>query len=293
MLEVKGLSKSYGKQRALDACSFKVQKHEIIGVCGENGSGKTTLFRCLMGLCAKDAGEIRLAGKKIGEERRVDFGYLPEHRSLYTDLSVEDTLQHYARLRNMDQQRIDQRIRELIQGLDFKLPLNSKIAKLSKGNQQKVQFMAALIHDPQVVILDEPFTGLDYVNLERIQDFLLKLASQGKYILLSSHQYDELDAICNSLLILSEGKTVGYGNLDRMKNETGACTVKVNGQVPVLQHLREDEEMEMMGNAIIIKTHTPQRAKRLLNQLTREEAISDLSMERIKVKELIRLRCKK
>lgn len=293
MLEVKGISKSYGKQKALCKCSFTVQKHEILGVCGENGSGKTTLFRCLMGLSAKDEGEIRLHGKKINEGVRTDFGYLPEQRSLYIDLSVEDTLVHYGRLRNMDKDHIDQRIKELTQALEFKLPLSSKIGKLSKGNQQKVQFMTALIHDPQVVILDEPFTGLDYVNLERTQEFLLKLAEQGKCILLSSHQYDELDAICNSLLILNEGKTMGFGNLDRMKNEEGKCTVKVNAQVPVLQLLRDDEAMEMVGNAIIIKTQTPQRAKRLLNLLTREEAISDLSMSRIKVKELIRLRCKK
>lgn len=293
MLEVKGISKSYGKQKALVACSFKVQKHEILGVCGENGSGKTTLFRCLMGLSAKDEGEIRLSGKKIGEGVRTDFGYLPEQRSIYTDLSVEDTLTHYGRLRNMERSAIDQRIRELIQALDFKLPLSCKIGKLSKGNQQKVQFMAALIHDPQVVILDEPFTGLDYVNLEKTQEFLLKLAAQGKCILLSSHQYDELDAICNSLLILREGKTMEYGNLDRMKNDEGKCMVKVNAQVPVLQLLRDDESMEMIGNAVVIKTKTPQRAKRLMNLLARDESVSDLSMERIKVKELIRLRCYK
>jgi ABC-2 type transport system ATP-binding protein len=292
-MEVKGLSKSYGKQRALVACSFTVQKHEILGVCGENGSGKTTLFRCLMGLCAQDKGEIRLAGRKIGEGIRTDFGYLPEQRSLYTDLCVEDTLIHYGRLRNMERDEIDRRISDLIVSLDFKLPLNTKIGKLSKGNQQKVQFMAALIHDPQVVILDEPFTGLDYVNLEKTQEFLIKLAAQGKYVLISSHQYDELDAICNSLLILKEGKTMGYGNLDRMKNEEGKCTVKVNAQVSVMQHLRDDEAMEMIGNTIIVKTETPQRAKRLLNLLTREPSISDLSMERIKVKELIRLRCDK
>lgn len=293
MLEVKGICKSYGKQKALIACSFKVQKHEILGVCGENGSGKTTLFRCLMGLSARDEGEIRLQGKKIKEGVRTDFGYLPEQRSIYTDLTVEDTLIHYGRLRNMDRDHIGHRISELIQALDFKLPLTSKIGKLSKGNQQKVQFMAALIHDPQVVILDEPFTGLDYVNLEKTQNFLLKLAAQGKCIILSSHQYDELDAICNSLLILSEGKTMGYGNLDRMKNDEGKCIVKVNAQVSVLQLLHDDETLEMVGNAVIIKTQTPQRAKRLVNLLTRDEAVSDLSMERIKVKELIRLRCGK
>jgi ABC-2 type transport system ATP-binding protein len=153
--------------------------------------------------------------------------------------------------------------------------------------------MAALIHDPQVVILDEPFTGLDYVNLEKTQDFLLKLAAQGKCILLSSHQYDELDAICNSLLILHEGKTMAYGNLDRMKNDEGKCTIKVNAQVSVLQLLRDDEAMEMTGNAVVIKTQTPQRAKRLMNLLSRDDFVSDLSMERIKVKELIRLRCLK
>ena len=293
MFEVKGISKCYGKQKALVACSFKVQKHEILGICGENGSGKTTLFRCLMGLSAKDEGEIRLSGKKIGDGVRTDFGYLPEQRSIYTDLSVEDTLTHYGRLRNMERSAIDQRIRELIQVLDFRLPLTCKVGKLSKGNQQKVQFMAALIHDPQVVILDEPFTGLDYVNLEKTQEFLLKLAAQGKCILLSSHQYDELDAICNSLLILREGKTMEYGNLDRMKNDEGKYTVKVNAQVPVLQFLKDDEAMEMIGNTVVIKTQTPQRAKRLLNLLARDESVSDLSMERIKVKELIRLRCYK
>jgi ABC-2 type transport system ATP-binding protein len=117
------------------------------------------------------------------------------------------------------------------------------------------------------------------------------LARKGKCILISSHQYDELDAICNSLLILKEGKTMDYGNLDRMKNEVGRCTVKVNSHVPVLQHLKEDETVEIVGNATIIQTQTPQRAKKLMNLLAKDEAIRDLAMERIKVKELIRLRC--
>lgn len=293
MIEVKGLSKQFGKQRALINCSLKVQKHEILGICGENGSGKTTLFRCLMGLSAPDEGEIRWMGKKMNEGVRIDFGYLPEQRSLYIDLSIEDTLTHFGRLRKMDHDHIALRIKELVEELEFKLPLHTKVGKLSKGNQQKVQFMAALIHDPEVVILDEPFTGLDYVNLEKTQEFLLKLAAQGKCILLSSHQYDELDAICTSLLILHAGKTVEYGNLDRMKNEEARFTIKVNAHVPVLQHLKDDESLEMLGNAVIIKTHSALRAKKLLNTLSREATVSDLSMERIKVKELIRLRCQK
>lgn len=291
MLEVKGMSKAYGKHNALCDCGFTVQKHEILGVCGENGSGKTTLFRCLMGLITKDEGEIRVGGKKIDEGVRSSFGYLPEQRSLYTDLSIEDTLVHYGRLRNMERDAIDRRIRDLYASFDFTIALKTKVGSLSKGNQQKVQFMACLIHDPEIVILDEPFTGLDYVNLEKTQSFLMELAKKGKCILLSSHQYDELDAICNSLLILKEGKTMDYGNLDRMKNEVGKCTVKVNSQVPVLQHLKEDETVEIVGNSSIIQTQTPQRAKKLMNLLAKDEAIRDLAMERIKVKELIRLRC--
>lgn len=293
MIEVQGISKQFRKQRALIDCTFNVQKHEILGICGENGSGKTTLFRCLMGLSAPDEGEVRWKGIKINEGIRTDFGYLPEQRSLYTDLSIEDTLIHYGKLRKMDRDQIALRIRALVTEIEFKLPLHTKVGKLSKGNQQKVQFMAALIHDPEVVILDEPFTGLDYVNLGKTQEFLLKLATQGKCILLSSHQYDELDAICTSLLILHAGKTVEYGNLDRMKNEEARFTIKVNANVPVFQHLRDDESLEMLGNSVIIKTQSISRAKKLLNTLSRESTVSDLSMERIKVKELIRLRCNK
>ena len=124
MLEVKGMSKQFKKHRALVSCSFKVQKHEILGICGENGSGKTTLFRCLMGLSASDEGEVRWMGKKIGGEVRTDFGYLPEQRSLYIDLTIEDTLTHYGRLRNMDHERIALRIKELVDELEFKLPLH-------------------------------------------------------------------------------------------------------------------------------------------------------------------------
>jgi len=291
MLDVKGITKRYGKHTALNDCGFTVRKHEVLGVCGENGSGKTTLFRCLMGLCAMDEGEIRFEGQLIPEGVRHNFGYLPEQRSLYTDLSIEDTLIHYGRLRKMGYDQIDRRIRELYTNFDFKIPGHTKLNALSKGNQQKVQFMAALIHDPDVVILDEPFTGLDYMNLKKTQDFLLELARQGKCILISSHQYEELDAICTSLLILRKGITKGFGNLDRMKTDEGSCTIRVNASVNVIPHIREDEPTTVIGNAIHIQTKTPQRAKRLLNLLSREEETRDLSMERIKVKELIKARC--
>lgn len=293
MLAVKGITKHYGKHTALDNCGFEVRRHEIIGICGENGSGKTTLFRCLMGLCAMDEGEIRFEGQHIPEGVRPQFGYLPEQRSLYTDLSIEDTLIHYGRLRKMGYDQIDRRIRDLYTIFDFSIPGHTKLHALSKGNQQKVQFMAALIHDPDVVILDEPFTGLDYMNLAKTQGFLLELARQGKCILISSHQYEELDAICTSLLILRKGKTMGFGNLDRMKTDEGSCTIRVNASVNVIPYLKDEESVSIIGNSIHIQTKTPQRAKRLLNLLSREDEIRDLSMERIKVKELIKARCGK
>lgn len=220
-LELNQVSKQFGKFTAVDHVSMSIPEKEMFGFLGANGAGKTTTFRMILGLIDPSGGRISWDGGPINYSTSHLIGYLPEERGLYPKLTVRDQIVYLARLRGMEKAEA---LKELTSWLErFKVPeyINKKVEELSKGNQQKIQFIAAVIHKPKLLILDEPFSGLDPVNVELLKEAVLSLKAAGTTIVFSSHRMDHVEELCEHLCILHKGKTVVHGSLKEIKRAFG------------------------------------------------------------------------
>ena len=206
MLQVKEIVKYYGNNKAVDHLSFSVKDGEIFGLLGENGAGKTTTFRIIMGLLEATEGEVSLNGKKINYDVTDEIGFVTEERSLLTKMTVKDQIIFYGVLKGMEEEEILKEMRKWLQRFDISAYENRKIKELSKGNQQKIQFISAVIHHPKLLILDEPFSGLDPINVEMLKKAILDLQKEGCSIIFSSHQMEQIEDFCEKLIILVKGK---------------------------------------------------------------------------------------
>ncbi len=233
MLEVKNVSKSFDNLKAVDNLSFTVKEGEIFGLLGVNGAGKTTTFRMITNLLKPDSGEILLDGKKIDYDVTDKIGYLTEERSLLTKLTVKDQVEYYAALKGVDKKECDKRLDKLLKM--FKIPeyTNRYIRELSKGNQQKIQFISAIINNPKLLILDEPFTGLDPYNVELIIKILKDMTKKGTIIIFSSHRMEQVEKFCEKILILVKGKTLVYGKLKDIKDSYLKKRIHIKGNVDI------------------------------------------------------------
>ena len=211
-LVLKNVSKSYSGKKVVDSISLTLDKPCVYGLLGTNGAGKTTTIRMLLGIIKKDSGEITWNGKNV-ERKNVNFGYLPEERGVYQKTQIFEQLMYFAELKGMDKKEAEKEIKEWAIRLKVEEYLNQTAEKLSKGNQQKIQFMTAIIHNPELVVLDEPFSGLDPVNTEIIKNIINDLVRDGKYVIMSAHQMTTIEEFCSDILILNKGKTVLQGNL--------------------------------------------------------------------------------
>ena len=212
MLAFNEVSKYYGKKKGIEEISFQIEEGTIMAVLGNNGSGKTTTFRILLGLLTPDNGTIEAV-----YEKRSDYGYLPEERSLLKELTVFDHVAYLARLKKMKNEEIEFSYQRWETKLRIKPYRQKRIRELSKGNQQKVQLLCSLIHDPKVIILDEPFTGLDQENILLFKRVIQQLKAERKIILLSSHQHEHIEDFCDKLLILKEGEMRYFGDVETLK----------------------------------------------------------------------------
>ena len=190
VLEVKELTKSFGKIKAVDHVSFTVPEGSVFGIIGRNGAGKTTTIRMMMNIYIPDSGEVILRGTKIGQEFKDKAGYLPEERGLYKKMKVWDTLLYFAELKGKTGREIERKANYYLKKFELFDRKNSKLEDLSKGNQQKIQFITTILHDPEFLILDEPFSGLDPINTDILKEIILDLKSQGKIIILCTHLMD-------------------------------------------------------------------------------------------------------
>lgn len=222
MLEVTNLVKTFGDLRAVDDVSFSIESGSIMGIIGQNGSGKTTIFRMILDfLTPEENGRVLWNGQEMGKELYNIVGYLPEERGLYEKLTVEQQIMYFARLRGMDAQDILDKIDFWMERFAVKGKRSDKVKTLSKGNQQKVQLISTLIHEPKLVILDEPFSGLDPVNSDLLMQGILDLKAKGSSIIFSSHNMNNVEELCDKLVMVHNGKRVLYGTVSQVRESFG------------------------------------------------------------------------
>ncbi|PLT31235.1 ABC transporter ATP-binding protein [Peribacillus deserti] len=228
VLEINNVSKHFGDFQAVKSLSFSIPEREMFGFLGGNGAGKTTTFRMILGLLKPTTGEILWDGRKIDYSTSPLIGYLPEERGLYPKLKVKDQIVYLARLRGMDKALA---LKELEYWLDrFKVPeyMNKKVEELSKGNQQKIQVIASIIHKPKLLILDEPFSGLDPVNVELLKNAITELKEKGTTIVFSSHRMEHVEELCENLCIMHKGSPVVFGALKEIKRSFGKKNLSIH-----------------------------------------------------------------
>ena len=213
MLKVENVTKYYGDFKAVDNLSFTVKEGEIFGLLGVNGAGKTTTFRMIMGLLEPTEGNITLDSQKISYDITDNIGFLTEERSLLTKLTVKEQAIFYGNLKNMKKEEILKRLDYLLDKYGISEYKDKKIKELSKGNQQKIQFILAILNEPKLLILDEPFSGLDPFNVELFKQEIIELSKKGSMIIFSSHRMEHVELFCKKLAIIMHGKTVLEGYL--------------------------------------------------------------------------------
>ena len=267
-LVLKNVSKTFVGKRAVDNISFELNKPGVFGLLGTNGAGKTTTIRMLLGIIKKDSGEITWNGKAV-DRKSVNFGYLPEERGVYPKTKIYNQLMYFAELKGMKKEEADEAIKNWAKKLKVEEYLDKPAEKLSKGNQQKIQFMTAVIHNPELLVLDEPFSGLDPVNTELLKNIIINLVKEGKYIIMSAHQMSTIEEFCSDILILNKGKTVIKGNLKEIKDTYPANRVQIETNENIETDIKKlGFEIENIKNySYTVKIFDEQKAYELLKEL--------------------------
>jgi ABC-2 type transport system ATP-binding protein len=237
-LTVNNVFKRFGQKTAVENLSFTFDKPGVFGLLGTNGAGKTTTIRMILGILEKDGGSIDWDGKPVAREW-VSFGYLPEERGIYPKVKVAEQLRYFANLRGMHGKDAYKAIDYWAKKLDVSEYMDMTAEQLSKGNQQKIQFITALLHDPELIILDEPFSGLDPVNTDLFKDVIQELVERGKYIVMSSHQMAAVEEYCTDILLLVDGATVLQGNLREIKRSYGRTNLYVGCEEDITPYIDE------------------------------------------------------
>jgi ABC-2 type transport system ATP-binding protein len=250
MLEVKKLRKEFKDVIAVDGISFTVEPGKIFGILGPNGAGKTTTLRMILDIIKPNAGEILFGGESLGSNVHNISGYLPEERGLYQKSKVIDVIAYFAGIKNTPRTEAIKRGEEWLKRLDIANYRDKKIMELSKGNQQKIQFICAVVHDPKLLILDEPFSGFDPINQQVIKDQIQWFVDSGKIIILSTHQMEVAEKLCRSIFLINKGREVISGELSTVKRKFGFQTVKLDfsGDAAFLQQMDEIETLDLYQN---------------------------------------------
>lgn len=253
-LEVKGLGKRFKQETIVDNLSFQVKKGEIMAILGPNGAGKSTTIRSILGIFYPDEGEVLYQGKRVQKVPPERIGYLPEERGLYKNMKVMDVLLYFADLRNYPMHNAKKRAKVLLKRFGLAGKEKAKMEELSKGMGQKVQFIASIIHEPEILILDEPFSGLDPVSQELFHREIKALATQGTAILLSSHQMNLVETLGDRLLLIHKGKEVVTGNIHDVKARFSnyKCTIRGENSCSQLKKIPMVERVEQDDNTSIL-----------------------------------------
>ena len=268
-LEFKGLTKAFNGTLAVDAFDMEVPERQVFGLLGPNGSGKTTTIRMAMGIYSRDSGEVRTLGADDPLEVRDRLGYLPEERGLYPKMKVIEQLAFLGTIRGLSRREANKRAASWLDRLGLSERGKSDTNKLSKGMQQKVQFAAAVIHDPELLVLDEPFTGLDPINTRLLKELILEQREKGTTVVLSTHRMDQVEQMCESICLIDKGKSVLAGELSEIKASYGTSTVELeyDGPSGSLDGLTGVREVRDSGRTASVMLEDESRSQDVLRQL--------------------------
>lgn len=268
MLTVQGVSKSFGTRRALTDVSFSIGDGRITGFVGANGAGKTTSMRIMLGVLSSDSGQVTIDGQQLVADDRRRFGYMPEERGLYPKMRLGEQLVYFGRLHGMSQKAATLSSTDLLERLELAPRVNEPVQNLSLGNQQRAQIAAALVHSPEVLILDEPFSGLDPMGVDTVLDVLRTAAKGGAPVLFSSHQLDVVERLCDDLVIISGGEIRASGPRDELREKYGhdAWELQVDGDVGWIREVPDVTVVEFDGSHAVFETPDAAAAQGVLRR---------------------------
>ena len=288
MLKVENVTKYYGDLCAVNDLSFEVADGEIFGLLGLNGAGKTTTFRMIMGLVDDYTGTILLDGKKIDYSVTDHIGFLTEERSLLTKMTVLEQITYYGVLKGMEEDSIEKKLDYWLDRFDIKDYKNKKIKELSKGNQQKIQFISAIIHEPKLLILDEPFSGLDPINVELFKQTILDLKNKGTSIIFSSHRMEHVEMFCEKLVVLVKGKSVINGYLKDIKEEYRKKNIIICGDIDTkkLKTVKGVIDITKNGDNYLVKIEDKKYVSDVFKAISKCNNITKFSVEDASLNEI-------
>ena len=270
LLDVQHISKSFQQNLALNDVSLSLEKNKIYGLLGPNGAGKTTLIRNITQIFFPDAGQIFFNGEKLSQHHQNQIGYMPEERGLYKKMKVGEQLMYFAQLRGFSKQQATNKINFWLQKLDIENWRNKTIEELSKGMQQKIQFVATVLHEPTLLILDEPFSGLDPINAELIKNEIFELHKKGTTIIFSTHRMENVEEICEDIFLINKGKIILAGNVQSIKQQFKQHLIKVDTLIPVSLSesvLSQTDITEQTHSHLIFKLRENQKPNDILKIL--------------------------
>jgi ABC-2 type transport system ATP-binding protein len=280
-LEVKNISKSYAKVQAVDNLSFEVRAGEIFGLLGPNGAGKTTSIRMILDIIKPDGGEISVLGGPMSEGTKARIGYLPEERGLYEDMTLLDTLVFLGQLKGLSRQKATVRAEEYLEEVELWDVRERKIKALSRGMNQKAQFVAATMHEPDLIIVDEPFSGLDPVNSRIIKKLIYRMQERGTAIIMSTHQMQRVEEMCERILLIDHGKQMLYGSLNDIRTQFAGNTVEVNleGEIDQIDGVENITQHNGSYRLLLKEAVSPER---ILEDLVKNPEVTVERFERVR-----------
>jgi ABC-2 type transport system ATP-binding protein len=259
-VEVLHIAKSFGSTLAVRDVTFEVTQGEIFGILGPNGAGKTTTIRVMLDIFKPDSGTVSVLGGPMNEEKKNLIGYMPEERGLYQDITLERCLVYLCTLKGLSAGEARHRLQDYLERFDLLEHKNKKVKELSKGMQQKAQIIAAILHHPELVIIDEPFTSLDPINMQLVKDLMRELREQGVTIIMSTHQMHQVEELSDRILLINEGSNVLYGSVDAIRRQYAghAVMVRTEAEIPSLPAIQTMVQHNSATKLILTEGATPQ-----------------------------------
>lgn len=252
-IEAENITKTFGAMRAVDEVSFAVQPGEIFGLLGPNGAGKTTTIRVILDIFKPDSGKVSVLGGPMSEDKKDHIGYLPEERGLYQDISLDRCLLYLATLKGLSPAEAEKRIGQYLEQFELAEHRKKKVKELSKGMQQKAQLIITFIHNPELVIIDEPFAALDPVNTQMVKDLLREQRTMGKTIVMCTHQMHQVEELCDRLVLINQGRAVLYGELDGIRRQYAGKELTIRSLNELPSALPGVEAIEPLNGAALLK----------------------------------------